>query len=612
MKKLAAFFGFIWRALDGVRKVLHLIVLLVLFGVILAVLSPSVPIVPRQAALIIKPEGALVEQLAGDPLDRAIAELYGQNRPETLLRDVVDAIRAAKSDNRIKALVLDLGGMSGGGIAKLEEVALAIRDFKESGKTVIALGESYDQSQYYLAANADEIYLDPQGMVLIEGYGYYRNFLKGLIDKVAADVHVFRAGKFKSYAEQFSRTNMSDEEREELLAWLNTAWSQYQQAVTAARGLDAGAIAAYVNELAPAAREHRGDLAAAALDRGLVTAIKSRREVEEQLKSLVGEDGEEHSFAGIPHWDYLAATRAPGATRHIGDRIGVVVAAGEILDGHQPPGTIGSESAVRLLRRALEDDGIKAVVLRIDSPGGSMLASEVIRREIDALRQAGKPVIASMSSTAASGGYYIAMDADEIWASPVTLTGSIGVFTVFPTLERTLAKIGITVDGVGTTSLAEALRLDRSLKPEAAEILQLIVDNAYSTFIGHVASARERSIEQIDAVAQGRVWAGKDAMEHGLVDKLGSYRDALDAAAERAGLGKDYKVEYIEPPLGWRQALARQTQVLAARVARALLPKDEMLAAARRVFSPIERELIRLARFGEPGQVYYYCACTAD
>jgi protease-4 len=612
MKTLATVFAFLWRALDGLRKALHLIVLLVIFSVVLVALSPSVPIVPHQAALVLRPEGALVEQLAGDPLERAIAEIYGQNQPETLVRDVVDAIHAAKSDDRIKALVLDLGNMSGGGIAKLEEVALAIRDFRASGKTVIAMGEGYDQSQYYLAANADEIYLDPQGMVLIEGYGYFRNFIKGLIDKVAADVHVFRAGKFKSYTDQFSRSDMSEQEREESLAWLNAVWAQYQESVTAARGMEAGAIKAYVDEFVPAAREQRGDLAAVALDRGLVTALKSRREVEEQLKALVGEDEDERSFVGISHWDYLAATRPQGASRHVGDRIGVVVAAGEILDGDQPPGTIGSESAVRLLRQALDDDSIKAVVLRIDSPGGSMLASEVIRREIDALREAGKPVIASMSSTAASGGYYIAMDADEIWANPATLTGSIGVFTVFPTLERTLGKVGVTVDGVGTTSLAEALRVDRTLKPEASEILQLAVDNAYSIFIGHVASAREKSVEEIDAIAQGRVWAGKDAAQNGLVDKLGNYRDALNSAAERAGLGADYKVEYIEPPLGWRQTLAMQAHVFAARVASAFVPENDVLAAARRVFSPLEAELVRLSRFGDPRQVYYYCACSIE
>jgi protease IV len=249
-------------------------------------------------------------------------------------------------------------------------------------------------------------------------------------------------------------------------------------------------------------------------------------------------------------------------------------------------------------------------VLRIDSPGGSMLASEVIRREIAAVRAAGKPVIASMSSTAASGGYYIAMDADEIWASPSTLTGSIGVFAVVPTFERTLGKVGITTDGVGTTPLAGALGLERSFKPEIREILQWSVEHAYTTFIRQVAEAREKSVDEIDAVAQGRVWAGSDALSIGLIDKLGSYREALNAAAARASLGDDYEVEYIEPSLGWRQALARQTQVLAGRITRALLPKDTLLGQARRWLSPVENELARLTRFSETHEPYYYCACS--
>lgn len=612
MKTIAAFFSFAWRALDALRKVLHLIVLLGLFLGIAAALSPNIPMVPHKTALVIAPQGALVEQLAGDPFDRAVAALYGRQRAETLVRDVTEAIEAAKTDKRVDVLVLDLGHMAGGGVAKLEEVAAAVRDFRSSGKRVIAFGEGYDQAQYYIAAHADEIYLDPQGLVLIDGFGYYRTFLKGVIDKLAVDVNVFRAGKFKSYTDQFSRSDMSEQEEEESLAWLNALWSQYQAGIVKARGLDQGAIAAYAADFAAAAKAQRGDLAAVALDKGLVTELKTRREVEDQLKGMVGEDEDEHTYHGIAHWDYLAAVRPARALHLDGDRIGVVVASGEILDGEQPPGTVGSDSAVRLLRDALHDEDIKAVVLRIDSPGGSMFASEVIRREIDALRKAGKPVIASMSSVAASGGYYIAMDADEIWASPATLTGSIGVFAVFPTVERTLGKLGITIDGVGTTPLADALRLDRTLHDQAKEILQSSVEHAYSVFVEHVAAAREKSFEDIDAVAQGRVWAGVDAAQYGLVDQLGSYRDALNAAAKRAGLGADYQVEYIEPPLGWREAVALQSQALAARFARSVAPDRELLAHARRWFAPLESELARLSRFTDPKQVYYYCACSVN
>jgi protease IV len=612
MKHLATFFAFLWRALDGLRKVMHFIVLLAFFLILAAVLSPRIPIVPHKTALVIAPQGALVEQLAGDPLDRAIAEVAGEGRAETLLRDLIEAIRHAKTDKRIEVLVLDLGAMAGGGVAKLEEFAAAVRDFRSSGKKVIAYGDGFDQSQYYVAAHADEIYLDPQGLVLIEGFGYYRTFLKGVIDKLAIDVNVFRAGKFKSFTDQFSRSDMSEQEEQESLAWLNALWAQYQAGVTAARGLDAGAVAAYANDFGAAAKSQQGDLAAVAMERGLVTELKTRREVEEQLIGLVGENEDEHSYQGIAHWDYLAAMRSARGLQLDGDRLGVVVASGEILDGEHPPGAIGSESTVRLLRQALHDDAIKAVVLRIDSPGGSMFASEVIRREIDALRAAGKPVLASMSSVAASGGYYIAMDADEIWASPATLTGSIGVFAVFPTIERTLGKVGVTVDGVGTTPLADALRIDRTLDERAREVLQLTVEHAYRVFVNHVASAREKSFDEIDNVAQGRVWAGVDAMRNGLVDKLGSYQAALDAAAARADLGEDYRVEYIEPPLGWRQALAVQTQALAARLTRALVPQSDLMREARRLLAPLEAELSRLSRFTDPKQVYYYCPCSVN
>jgi protease IV len=612
VKAIAAFFGFLWRAADVLRKVMHFIVLLVLFAVLFALLSPHIPSVPHKTALVVAPQGALVEQLTGDPFERAISQAYGQERAETLVRDVVDAVNAAKTDNRVTVLVLDLSNLAGGGIAKLEELAAAIRDFRSSGKKVIAFGDTYDQSQYYLAAQADEIYLDPQGLVLIEGFGYYRTFLKGLIDKLAIDVNVFRAGKFKSYTDQFSRSDMSEQEEQESLTWLNALWEQYQAAVTKARGLEPGALTAYANDFAAAAKAQGGDLATVALEKGLVTELKSRREVEEQLKALVGEDEKDHSFRGIVHSDYLAAVHAGERLRVDGNRIGVLVASGEILDGDHPPGTIGSESTVRLLRQALHDDQIRAVVLRIDSPGGSMFASEVIRREIDALRQAGKPVIASMSSTAASGGYYIAMDADEIWASPATLTGSIGVFAVFPTMERTLGKLGITVDGVGTTPLADALRPDRTLQEQPREILQTSIDHAYQVFVGHVAAARHKSFEQIDAVAQGRVWAGVDAVQHGLVDKLGSYRDALNSAAQRAGLGGTYKVEYLEAPLGWREALAVQSQALTARAVRALVPQSQLLTEARRFLAPLQAELNRLSRFTDPRQVYYYCPCSVN
>jgi protease-4 len=613
MKSIATAFKYFGRALDVVRRTLHLILLLVIFALIVAALAPRVPTVPSRAALVIKPEGDLVEQLSGSPFERAVAEAYGQGRAETLVRDLVDAIAAAKTDKRIGALVLDLSWMGGGGLPKLQEVAGAIRDFKRSGKPVIALGEYYDQSQYYLASHADEIYLDPQGLVLIEGYGYYRMFFKNALEKLAVDVNIFKVGTYKSYTDQFTSTEMTAAEREASMAWLSVLWREYQDGVVNARGLPPDTVDRYVNELLPALREKKGDMAAVALDAGLVTELRSRHDVEERIKKLVGEDDSGETFSGIDQWEYLHAVKAQKSLSRKGKKkVGVIVASGEILDGEQPPGTIGDDSLVDLIRQAREDDDIAAVVLRVDSPGGSMMASEVIRRELNALKAAGKPLIASMSSTAASGGYYIAMDADEIWASPATLTGSIGVFAVFPTIERTLQKIGITVDGIGTTPLAGALRIDRTLTDHERELLQLSVEHAYRTFTSHVANARRQTPETVDSIAQGRVWSGRDAQRIGLVDRLGTYEQAIAAAAKRAKLGTEFDVEVIEPPFGWREVFAREAQALATRIARALLPRDRVMTQLHAAISPLDAELKRLAKFTDWRKPAYYCLCTVN
>ncbi len=613
MNFIKGVFGFLWRLLDGVRKVLHVILLLFIFGVLWVAVSPSIPLVPSQSALVIAPEGALVEQLSGDPFERAISEAYGQGQPETLLRDVVEAIREAKTDERIQALVLDLGGMAGGGTPKLEELSIAIRDFRSSGKPVIAQGEYYDQAQYYVAANADEIYLDPEGLVLIDGYAYYRMFMKDAIDKLGLDVNIFRAGTYKSYTEQFSRNDMSEAEREEAQAWLNSLWGTYQSAVTEARSLPAAALAEYADQAVQRVNAAGGDMAVVALESGLVTELRTRAQVEERLVEITGEDDSTHGFRGVLHTDYLNSIRSQRAlAAEERERVGVIVASGEILDGEQPPGTIGGDSTAALLRQARFDDRVRAVVLRIDSPGGSVFASEVIRREVEAIKLAGKPVIASMSSTAASGGYYIAMDADQIWASPATLTGSIGVFAIFPTVDRTLAKLGVSVDGFGTTPLSDAFRLDRPLGDAPKELLQTTVDHEYRNFVAKVAQGRGKPADEIDTVAQGRVWSGKDAQRVGLVDELGSFRDALDAAAQRVDLGDDYHVEYIEPPLSWRQVLAQEVRVLAGRAIRALAPEESVATRVRKALSPLEAELARLSRLFESRGAYYYCLCTME
>jgi protease IV len=606
---LRGFFGLIWRILEGIRKVLHLALLLLIFGFVLAALHTSIPIVPRSAALIIAPQGDLVEQLAGDPVRRALGEASGGPAPETLLRDVTDAIAAAKSDSRIKLIVLDLDEMGPSGLSKLQEIGAALRDFRASGKRVIAAGDSFSQSQYYLAAQAGEVYLDPMGEVSVSGFSYYRMYYKDAIEKLSVDLNVFRAGTFKSYTDQFSRNDMAPSEREETSVWLESLWSAYTQDVTHARSLPAGALKDFIAEQPASLQAVKGDMAKMALQRGLVTALKSRRQVADDLKGLVGEDDNNHSFNSIGMNQYLSAVRSKHVLKGKSDaKVGIVVASGEIFDGHQMPGAIGGDSTSNLLRQARYDNAVKAVVLRVDSPGGSEFASEKILREVQALRKAGKPVVVSMSTYAASGGYYIAAAANQIFASPTTITGSIGVFSYIPTFQRTLEKLGVKVDGIGTTPLAGDLRIDRALGPVTKQLLQASVDHAYAQFVRRVADGRKKSVEDVDKIAQGRVWAGLDAQRIGLVDHLGGLKDATDAAAKLAELGKDYDVDYIEPDLSLREELLMQIRSQAVRLGQSagLFPQHNVV---ERVLDPLLEQARAITQLKDPRGLYSYCWC---
>jgi len=606
---LRGFLGLVWRILDGVRKVLHLLLLLVIFGFILAALHTSIPIVPHSAALVIAPEGEIVEQLSSDPVRRAVGEASGGPAPETLLRDVTDAIAAAKSDARIKLIVLDLGSLDTSGLSKLQEIGAALRDFRAAGKRVVAAADSLDQTQYYLAAQAGEVYLDPMGLVYLDGFSYYRMFLKDAIDKLGVDVNVFRAGTFKSYTDQFSRSDMAPSERDESAVWLEALWNAYQQDVTRARSLPTGALKDYIADAPAALAAVNGDAAKLALQRGLVTALKSRRQMAEELKVLVGEDEDTHSFASIGMNQYLVSVRSKRVLKSKSEsRVGIVVASGEILDGRQPPGTIGGESTADLLRQARYDNAVKAVVLRVDSPGGSMFASEQILREVQSLRKAGKPVVVSMSTYAASGGYYISAAANQIFASPTTLTGSIGVFSVVPTFQRTLEKFGVKVDGLGTTPLAGDMRLDRPLTAASRQILQTSVDHAYAEFLRRVGDGRKKPVEDVDKIAQGRVWAGADAQRIGLVDHLGGLKDATDAAAKLAELGSDYDIDYIEPELSLRQELLMQLRsemLQMGQIAGLIPPRSDF----ERVLDPVLDQARAIARLNDPRGLYAYCWC---
>ena len=604
----------LWRGLDVLRRFLHLVVLLVVFGFVIGAIRGSVPALPVKAALLVAPEGAIVEQSSGDPLERAVEEARGQGHAETLLWDLTDSLRFAAKDKRIQAVAIDLEKMDGAGQPTLEELARAIHEFRATGKKVIAYGNELTQERYYVAAQADEIYLDPMGFVLIDGYARYRMFYKEALDKLGVDINVFRVGAYKSAVEEYTRTDMSPEDKQESNAYLSALWASYQDAVTRARKLPPDALSKYVNTLSKTVPAAGGNAAQVALDAGLVTGLKTQIEVEKRLIDLVGEDDTTGSFKSVTTTDYARVAHADMKIHADGKpRVGVIVAAGEILDGDQPPGTVGGDSTARLIRQARLDHNIRAVVLRVDSPGGSVMASEEIYRELVAMRAAGKPVVVSMSSLAASGGYYISAPADEIWASPATLTGSIGIFAIIPTIDKTLGKIGVTVDGVGTTPLAGQLRIDRPMSDDSRVLLQSQIGRGYDEFLQRVSSGRKKTREEIDAIAQGRVWAGSDAKRLGLVDQLGSFDDAVRSAARRARL-TDYELEFVEPELTWAQELVLQLKSKAAKtVVRALMDeKSVAFAHVAQRLDPLTKEVERLSRFTEPNKVYAYCFCGAN
>jgi protease-4 len=607
-----AFFSGLWRGLDGLRKALQLIVLLVIFAVVIGLTRVGVPRIPARAALLVAPEGTLVEQLSGDPFDRALAQARGDGHTETLLWDLTDSIRAAAGDKRIRAVALDLDKFEGATVPTLEELASALREFRASGKKVIAYGTALTQEPYYLAAQADEVDLDPLGFVLIDGYDRYRRFLKDGLDKLGVDINVFRVGAYKSAVEQFTRTSMSPEDREESRSYLTALWSTYQADVSSARKLAPGALSDYVGTLAKSVPAAQGNAAQVALQAKLVTAVTAKPDVEQRLIGLVGEDEATGSFRSVTVAEYLRYARAQKKLRADGKpRIGVIVAEGEILDGEQPPGTIGGESTAHLIRQARLDKDVKALVLRVDSPGGSVLASEAIYRELTALRAAGKPLVVSMSGYAASGGYYISAPADEIWASPATITGSIGIFAIIPTVDKTLGKLGVSVDGVGTTPLSGQLRIDRPLGEAARTLVQAGVARGYEEFLSRVAAGRRKTRDQVNEIAQGRVWAGADAQRLGLVDHLGSFEDAVRAAAQRAKL-TSYATQILEPELTWAEQLALQLKSRAALAMLHLSSGDRSLAQVAQIaqrLDPLTREVARLSRFSVPNRLYAYCFC---
>lgn len=533
-----------WRFLDGTRRVaVNLLFVLIVVVVIAAIFSRTAPVIQDQTALVLDPMGFVVEQYTSAPIERAIDRMRGEEEPETRFRDLVSAIRRATADHRIARLVIEPDYIWSIGPAQLQELRSVVWDFKAAGKQVVAYSEGLGQHQYYQAALADELWLHPEGIVFLEGYGVYRNYYKDALEKLDVNVHLFRVGEYKSAAEPYVRNDMSDESKEANRYWLGGLWGQFLDHVAAARGLPVEELESDILAYGERLREAGGTPARMALEQGLVDRIADRTEFNTYLAEAGawGDDNLSYRQVGFEQYGRTPATPNP-----LAGAVAVVIAQGPILYGEQPSGAIGGDSTVRLIRRARADDDVKAIVLRVDSPGGSVLPSEKIRRELQAAREDGLPVVVSMGTVAASGGYWISLASDRIFAEPGTITGSIGIFGLLATIPDTLAKIGVYTDGVGTTPLAGAFRIDRELPEQAADIIQQIVEDGYRDFLDKVASHRDMSLEQVEEVARGRVWTGQQARDRGLVDELGGMSDAIAAAAELAGLASGHSVEYFE------------------------------------------------------------------
>ena len=582
-----------------------------LFIVVLLVVAASASDehgVQQDSVLVLKPQGQLVEQYSIAPLQRALSGLSGEEVKQVQLRDLVGAIDAGARDKRISRILLLPGELQGGGFAALREVGAALDRFRAAGKPVIAWGVNLDQGQYYLAAHADRLLVDPQGGVMITGLANYRLFYKDLLDKLGVDVHLFRVGEFKSAAEPYILDHASVEAKEADSYWLGGLWSGYLDEVAKLRKIDPATLRDDVDNLPQHIASTGGDLAQLALDQHLVDGTATRAELIAMLRKQgvpAGRDNQGFREVGLER--YVASL--PRSGKPLAPGVAIVVAEGEIVGGKRPAGSIGGDSTAALIRAVRADKHSKALVLRVNSPGGEVYAAEQIRREVELTRAAGIPVVVSMGDVAASGGYWISMNADRIFAEPNTITGSIGIFGMYYSVPGTLAKLGIQSDGVATGPMAGAFDITRPLDPKVGAVIQAIIDKGYRDFVGRVAKARGKSYQAIDAIAQGRVWTGRQALERGLVDQLGGLKAAVAEAATLAKLGKDYPVRYEEGPMsGFERFLINMNHTASMQLLQSWGVRLPRWFAQFPALAP-ELQLLRHARAGTPN-IYADCLCA--
>ncbi len=595
----------VWNVITTVRRAaLNVVFLLILLMFFMAWREEARPPLPDRAALLLNPAGTLVDQLSYvEPVSLLAAERSKLDN-EVLLQDVIDAVDLAAADPAITALVMDLNFLMPPGISKIWEISQAISAFRETGKPVVAISDYYTQGTYLLAAQADTVIAHPLGGVGLEGFSNYQNYYRQALRELSINMHVFRAGEHKSIAEPWLRDNMSSSEKEISQRWLDDLWNQYVGVIETRRGLTSGSVNEFVNRFDEYLLANQGDAALAARDAGLLDELLDRTATEAFLLDAVGVADEQGYYQAVDFHYYLDRKYADFDQAPAPDEVALVVAQGDILDGEQSPGLIGGDSTAELLRGALNQAQTRAIVLRVNSGGGSVFASQVIHEAALEVRQAGIPFVVSMGSVAASGGYYIAANADEIWATPATVTGSIGVFAAFPTLEDLLTRFGVFTDGVGTTDVAGGMRLDRPLNPVIENAVRVSVDGMYSRFVDLVAQGRSLDSARVHSIAQGRVWSATDAQAVGLVDELGSLADAVNSAAALAGL-EDYELVYWEVPLTPQEEFLLQ---LAERLEGAAPAFGVRLSRSlQALLSPVAAALREFQLFDDPRHLYVRC-----
>ncbi|EAV1201695.1 signal peptide peptidase SppA [Salmonella enterica subsp. enterica serovar Denver] len=609
---IAGFFKWTWRVLNFVREMVlnlfFIFLVLVGVGIWMQIGNGSNSEQTARGALLLDISGVIVDKPSTNHRLGALGrQLFGASSDrlqENSLFDIVNAIRQAKDDRNITGIVLDLKNFTGADQPSMRYIGKALREFRDSGKPIFAVGENYSQGQYYLASFANKIWLSPQGQVDLHGFATNGLYYKTLLDKLKVSTHVFRVGTYKSAVEPFIRDDMSPAAREADSRWIGELWQNYLHTVSANRQISPQQLFPGAQAIIDGLTSVGGDTAKYALDHKLVDALASSADVEKALTKQFGWSKTENNYRAVSYYDYSLKTPAD-----TGGTIAVIFANGAIMDGEETPGNVGGDTTASQIRDARLDPKVKAIVLRVNSPGGSVNASEVIRAELAAAKAAGKPVVVSMGGMAASGGYWISTPANYIVASPSTLTGSIGIFGVINTVENSLSSIGVHSDGVSTSPLAD-ISMTKALSPEVQQMMQLSIEYGYKRFITLVADARKRTPEQIDKIAQGHVWTGEDAKANGLVDSLGDFDDAVAKAAELAKLKQWHLDYYQDEPTVLDMVMDSMTgsvRAMLPEAIQAMLPAPLVSAA-----NTVKTEGDKLAAFNDPQNRYAFCLTCAN